>query len=266
MDFNIRFREYNSQKTGPIIPISSAITAPLTCVVNKKDGRMELGDTLMNLLLLELSRVYTLRDQDTTSEVFLAEQMCPPTMHNIYTDFDEPSASVEIRKSMLAYVRGTRSQRLSPDLTMRYSHSKLIFVPVNTGSHWTLGVIDREMRSILFFNTQQGAGEIGLVERILRFIGETLIDESVEKYKFYDLSPFIPQQNDSWSCGYHSIWYAQMMLRALHLAGPSPSSRTLVRHSADERGCLEYRGYLAGILYNIQQRFLKKQEQIIYLN
>lgn len=238
-------RKY-AEREGQVIEITSNNTRPITGVPSQSNDRLWLSDTLINLLLLEFAME---AKGKARVEVFLQEQMCPGWMHNIYTDL-VPGNEKDIRTTIRSYIRGTRTRRGFPDITDRVEACEVILVPINTTDHWALGVIDRRLRAILFFNTMKESGMVEEVRRVLTFIGESMIDEDISTFVFHNLSDIIPQQRDGWSCGYHLLRYGKMIVEMVS----SYPGNVLKMHNASVGECLEFREYLAQVLLIIQGR------------
>lgn len=241
--------------SGPAMSIRPYDTRPFTCAADSKASDFLVGDTALNLILSEICLVNRIKSE-TTAELFLAEQMLPPDWDNLYQNFTEES-KFTMRLTVRAYLLGSgirnRAQDTRPrleNITERYSAAQLIFIPINTGGHWTLGVIDSRMQSILFFNTQRTSGNIGRIERILRFLGESLKTADITGYVFLDVSPLLPQQSDGWTCGYHVIRYAEMMVQSVANTPPN----VLTTHDASISECFEYREYLSQMLLRIEEK------------
>lgn len=176
--------------------------------------------------------------------------MCPALINNVYRELT-PDNRQEIGNTIRAFVRGTRRgcQRYA-DNTDRVQGCQLILIPLNTGGHWTLGVIDRRLLSIVFFNTMFGCGRIEKVETVLRFIGGSMLDEDISSFEFHDLSSDIPQQSDKWTCGYHTIRYAKMMVETV----PAMPGNEIRMHNASVQECSDFREYLSQLLLTISRR------------
>lgn len=183
--------------------------------------------------------------------VSLAECITPLGLANFYEDLDrfEEKTIQKINEFLLGVYR-THTQL---DLRERYEKCSILLIPINTGNHWTLGAVDRVKKQFLFFDTGFQADSITRknqkvrkVERLMEFLTENLCKEDATNYRFVNFGEVIPQQRDIWSCGYHTLKYAQALLSSCERSGGKGISNIQI-HGVSNYDMQEYREYLAGL-------------------
>lgn len=255
--FNFYPLDYEN-RTGDAVVIKPADTRPFTCLEGSGTRDFWVGDTAMNVIISEMCSQHNQEYKNVRAEVFLAEQMLPNDWQGVYFDFrpNDWNNTSTMRRTIGEFLAGksSRTRSVTPGVSKRYARAQIFFVPINTGNHWTMGIVDCRTSSVLYVNTATGQEDLKLIEEILKAVGGTLKGTSIHHFTFLNLSPFAPQQTDGWTCGYHAIRYADMFLKS----ATTLHSTRLETHVATVFECNDYRQFLAELLNSIMLKAMKK--------
>lgn len=230
-----------------------------------------LGENFINAYLTILAGEANSKRREDSVGVFVSETLLPMTCQNLFVHLsgNKERSGVERNSTIqtMALEMRKRIMGMRTGASLIFKKHDLVLVPINTGGigHWTLGVIDNLAGRLHFYDSSWPNGNAGqqrvqTAKEMLSLIGDCYNPTAnVSSYEWATVNNDAWRQTDGWSCGYHLLMYAEMVIRS------SCSQGVIEGHDMSQNHVETYRRRLITKIQNLESLQKENEHSICQL-